>query len=137
MVQEALGAGARGYVVKTDAGKELLKALHAVLRGEQFIGKSFSGHDFSRTRETASIDVPDDTTYTPLQEVARSFTHTNFVSILARSVRWQFGQFTGAGTHNADNGVVGVVTELPKRSILRRLHVLGRLLALPPARIDA
>jgi len=68
VVQEALGTGARGYVLKSDAGKELLKALHAVLRGEQFIGKSFSGHDFSRTRETASLDVPDDTTYTPLQE---------------------------------------------------------------------
>jgi hypothetical protein len=45
-----------------------MKALHAVLRGEQFIGKSFSAHDFSRTHETASRDLSDDTTYTPFQE---------------------------------------------------------------------
>src|SRR5947199_7978620 len=36
VVQEALATGARGYVVKTDAGSELLIAINAVLRGEQF-----------------------------------------------------------------------------------------------------
>ena len=67
VVQEALGTGALGYVLKSDAGKELLEALHAVLRGEQFIGKSFSGYDFSKTHETASRDLSDDATCTPLQ----------------------------------------------------------------------
>lgn len=46
VVQEALGTGARGYVVKSDAGSELLAGVKAVLRGEQFLGKRFSGHDF-------------------------------------------------------------------------------------------
>jgi DNA-binding NarL/FixJ family response regulator len=46
VVQEALGTGARGYVVKSDAGNELLGGVNAVLRGEQFLGKRFSGHDF-------------------------------------------------------------------------------------------
>jgi DNA-binding NarL/FixJ family response regulator len=46
VVQEALGTGAYGYVVKTDAGSELLQAVNAVLRGEQFVGRRFSGHDF-------------------------------------------------------------------------------------------
>lgn len=46
VVQEALDTGARGYVVKTDAGSDLLEGLNAVLRGEQFLGKRFSGHDF-------------------------------------------------------------------------------------------
>ena len=32
VVQEALGTGAYGYVVKTDAGSELLQAVNAVLR---------------------------------------------------------------------------------------------------------
>ncbi len=45
VVQEALGTGARGYVVKSDAGSELLPAVSAVLRGEQFVGKRFYGHD--------------------------------------------------------------------------------------------
>ena len=46
VVQEALGTGAQGYVLKSDARRELLDGVNAVLRGEQFIGKRFSGHDF-------------------------------------------------------------------------------------------
>jgi CheY-like chemotaxis protein len=45
VVQEALGTGARGYVVKSDAGSELLPAVNAVLRGEYFIGRSLSDYD--------------------------------------------------------------------------------------------
>jgi DNA-binding NarL/FixJ family response regulator len=41
VVREALHTGASGYVVKTDAGRELLEAVNAVLRGEQFVGKRF------------------------------------------------------------------------------------------------
>jgi len=46
VVQAALGTGAHGYVTKTDAGRELLTAVAAVLRGEYFVSKKFSGHDF-------------------------------------------------------------------------------------------
>ena len=38
VMQEALSAGASGYVVKLDAGRELLLAVDSVLRGEHFIG---------------------------------------------------------------------------------------------------
>ena len=50
IVQEALNIGACGYVVKTEVGKELLPALTAVLRGEQFLGRRFAGHDFREAR---------------------------------------------------------------------------------------
>jgi CheY-like chemotaxis protein len=52
VVEEAFRAGAGGYVVKTDARRELLEALNAVLRGAQFVGKRFAGHDF------IAADVP-------------------------------------------------------------------------------
>lgn len=45
VVQKALGTGARGYVVKSDAGSDLLQAVNAVLRGDQFVSKRFSAHD--------------------------------------------------------------------------------------------
>jgi DNA-binding NarL/FixJ family response regulator len=45
-VREALGTGALGYVVKTDARRELLEGVSAVLRGERFVGQRFSAHDF-------------------------------------------------------------------------------------------
>ena len=37
VVREAVGTGAFGYVLKTDAGSELLPAMDAVLRGKQFV----------------------------------------------------------------------------------------------------
>ncbi len=46
VIRAALGTGALGYVCKIDAGRELLLALDAVLRGEQFISSS-NGHKFS------------------------------------------------------------------------------------------
>jgi DNA-binding NarL/FixJ family response regulator len=46
VVREALGTGASGYVVKTDAGRELLEGVKAALRDELFVGERFSGHDF-------------------------------------------------------------------------------------------
>jgi DNA-binding NarL/FixJ family response regulator len=38
VVQEALKSGARGYVIKINAAKDLIAAVDAVLRGEQFLG---------------------------------------------------------------------------------------------------
>src|ERR1700752_3806879 len=46
VVREALGTGAHGYVVKIDAGTELLIGVSAVLRGEHFVGRRFARHDF-------------------------------------------------------------------------------------------
>src|ERR1700757_1558801 len=37
VVQGALGTGAQGFVFKIDAERELLEAVNAVLRGEQFV----------------------------------------------------------------------------------------------------
>jgi DNA-binding NarL/FixJ family response regulator len=47
VVQAALSVGARGYVVKVDAGTELLTAANAVVRGERFIGSRFASSDFT------------------------------------------------------------------------------------------
>jgi DNA-binding NarL/FixJ family response regulator len=44
VVQEALGTGAHGYIVKTDAGSELVEGVNTVLGGDQFVGRRFAGH---------------------------------------------------------------------------------------------
>jgi DNA-binding NarL/FixJ family response regulator len=46
IVQAALAEGAKGYVVKTDSRRELLRAVDAVLRGERFVSRRVSGHAF-------------------------------------------------------------------------------------------
>lgn len=43
IVREALRTGASGYVVKSDVGRELTKAIEATLRGEQFVSSSATG----------------------------------------------------------------------------------------------
>jgi len=52
VVAAALITGAHGYVLKTDAGSELLTAVAAVLRGDEFIS---SGIKRSKSRETEDI----------------------------------------------------------------------------------
>ncbi len=49
VVRAALGTGALGYVLKTDAGRELLPAMDAVLRGKQFVSSSLKDHQFTDT----------------------------------------------------------------------------------------
>ncbi|HEX4920087.1 MAG TPA: response regulator transcription factor, partial [Candidatus Bathyarchaeia archaeon] len=69
VVREALGTGARGYVVKTDAGIELLEAVDAVLRTEQFVGRRFSGQDFVGASDAlASQKFRTNGTFVPLQQ---------------------------------------------------------------------
>jgi len=43
IAQEALRTGAGGYVLKVDAGRELLTAVDAVLQGKQFLSASLVG----------------------------------------------------------------------------------------------
>jgi DNA-binding NarL/FixJ family response regulator len=57
VVREALAAGARGYVLKTDAGSELLIAVNAVLRGERFVSSRLAGHDFTGTLDSQTPNV--------------------------------------------------------------------------------
>ena len=49
VVRAALGTGAWGYVLKTDAGRELLPAMDAVLRGKQFVSSSLKDYQFTGT----------------------------------------------------------------------------------------
>lgn len=45
IVDAALTAGARGYVVKMDAGQELLEAIDAIMQGRQFISARLGPDD--------------------------------------------------------------------------------------------
>ena len=43
LVQAAMSNGVKGYVLKTDAGRELRPAIEAVLEGEKFVSRSLRG----------------------------------------------------------------------------------------------
>jgi len=52
VVQAALSAGARGYVLKADAGRELLTAVAGILGGDDFVSSGINRDDSSETEET-------------------------------------------------------------------------------------
>ena len=55
VVEAALGTGANAYVLKSDAGDELLPALEAVLEGKQFISARMVRHGAARNK---SLPLP-------------------------------------------------------------------------------
>ena len=126
MVQAALATGASGYVVKTDAGSELLTAVNAVLRGEQFVGRRFAGHDFTGASDAgASEGLRSNSVFAPLQqsmEIARRH-EAGFYSDDA-SLLDDITQFIGAAL-KAGNAAIVVATESHRNSLLPRLQAYG------------
>jgi DNA-binding NarL/FixJ family response regulator len=126
LVREALATGARGYVVKTDAGTELRTAVNAVLRGEQFVGRRFADHDLTAVKDAG---VPNDPTgesvLAPLQrskESARRHEagfHSDDASLLD-----DITQFIGSALR-AGNAAIVVATEEHRKSLLPRLQAYG------------
>jgi DNA-binding NarL/FixJ family response regulator len=55
LVQEALALGALGYVVKWDAGKELLTAVEAVVQGRQYLSSGLSSHNRADATDRRAI----------------------------------------------------------------------------------
>jgi DNA-binding NarL/FixJ family response regulator len=52
IVRAALSTGARGYVLKTDAGKELLSAVARILGGDDFVSSGIEGGNSGKTEDT-------------------------------------------------------------------------------------
>jgi CheY-like chemotaxis protein len=123
VVQEALAAGACGYVIKTDARSELLTAIDVVLRGEQFLGRRFSSHDFTRA-----------TNFAPRQGVRSVFAPLEQnMQIISRHEAGFYSddrcfldditQFIGAAL-KAGNAAIVAATESHRDSLLLRLQEL-------------
>lgn len=51
VVRGAFSVGAQGYMVKTDAARELIPAIEAVIRGKRFIGERCAGYDLTESHE--------------------------------------------------------------------------------------
>lgn len=64
VVREALSTG-EGYLVKSDAARELLTAVNAVLRGDKFVSSRFAGHGFP---EASSEPVASANVSSPLEQ---------------------------------------------------------------------
>ena len=56
IAREALSAGGCGYVIKSDAGSELLGAIEAVIQGKQFVSARLAGQVSSRVTNAQALD---------------------------------------------------------------------------------
>jgi DNA-binding NarL/FixJ family response regulator len=124
VVQEALALGALGYIVKVDAGKELLTAVNAVLRGDRFVGNRFAAYDFVGTS-----DRPDPENVPRNDSLARREDHN--VGITRRH---EFGLYSNDDTFLDDSAdfilaalkvgkaVMLITTDLHQRGLLQRLQ---------------
>ena len=126
VVQTAFSLGASGYVVKKDAGSELLTAVDAVLRGERFVGGRFAGHDFTGASDAgASERLRSNSVLAPFQhsmEVARCH-EAGFYSD-DRYLLDDLTEFIGAALM-VGNAAIVVATESHRDSLLPRLQAYG------------
>jgi len=127
VVQAAFATGAGGYVVKTDAGRELLEAVDTVLRGGQFVGCRFAGHDFAGAGADAGASQEFRTkgAFAPLHQNTE-IGHCHDVGFYSDDAGLldDLTQFIGAAL-KAGNAAIVVATESHRESLLPRLQAQG------------
>ena len=115
IVEEALGTGASGYVVKADAANELLPAVEAVIQGKQFwLSKSLTGSAFAN-HASEHIEL------LPRRKVKH---HEVKLYPDDNALVDDFTHFMEAAL-NVGNAVVVIATELLRDSILQKLRADG------------
>lgn len=107
IVQEALCLGALGYVVKANAGSELLPAIQAVLRGRQFISSGVRDYEFI---EGTNAHVPH------RHEILSCSDDAVLLDAFTRVV---------ASAVNTGNAAIVLVTERHRALLLQRLEKWG------------
>lgn len=110
IAEEALRTGASGYVVKSNAGRELLPAVEAVLRGKPFLSIGLASRDVSASMNDRTAAI------THSHEVAF---YANDGSVVDGYVRFIESSLNGG------NAVIAVVTESHRASLLPKLEAAG------------
>lgn len=125
IAEEALSTGADGYVVKTDAARELMPAVNAVLGGKHFVSASLSGNNLTEATHLQSGDHPQRDNvviFTPPQTSPRQ--HDVIFYSDDRDFLNSVTQFIGASLRSGDAAIV-VATESHRDKLLPSLHAYG------------
>jgi DNA-binding NarL/FixJ family response regulator len=110
VAEAALAAGGSGYIVKSDAGRELSAAVDAVIEGKRYISAKLVGHVF--------FDFPD-----AYPSQVRNFHELQMYSSDA-SFLDGFTAFI-AGVLNAGNAVIVLASEAHRQALLQKLQTRG------------
>lgn len=119
--EEALRLGASGYVVKSDAGGELLSALNAVLEGKRFTSSSLA--DYALDNEGRPADRLRDNVIelTPAHSAEASRHDVTFYSDDQRFLN-ELAQFV-AGALKSGSSAVIAATDSHRKGLLSRLRI--------------
>jgi len=125
VAREALSAG-DGYVVKTEAGRELLTAVDAILRGARFVGSKLANQGF---RETAAARVPErvgSKNVSPSLEQNKPIAHRHEVVFYSddQSFLGDLAEFIERAL-KAGNAAIAVANESDRNSLRLRLEASG------------
>lgn len=127
IAEKALWSGGKGYVVKSDAANDLLRAVEAVLKGKQFISASLAGHDLGDlTDEDTTDDLHREKVCAPipLQKVETDRHHEASFYSDEHHLLDGLTEFIGAAL-KIGNVAILVATESHRDSLLPRLQAYG------------
>jgi DNA-binding NarL/FixJ family response regulator len=127
VVQGAFNGGASGYVVKMEAGRELMTAVRAVLRGGKFVGRRFAGHNFTEASVApTSARTEDNQVFAGLQRQAAEIGRRHEAGFYSddASLVDGFTQFIETALRARD-AVIVIATELHRASLISRLQARG------------
>jgi DNA-binding NarL/FixJ family response regulator len=127
VVQEALALGALGYVVKADAGNELLTAVNAVVHGDRFVGNRFAGYDLTGTSyrpDPESVRRNDSLARLEDQNVGITRRHELGLYPNDEAFLDGFTDFTVAAL-KVGKAVILIATDLHQGGLLQRLQARG------------
>lgn len=126
IAQEALRSGGSGYIVKSDAGSDLLRGVEAVLKGKRFISRSLAGHDLGNLNGY-TVDNPHYQKVVapiPLQKVEIAHHHDAGFYADDRSLLNGLTHFIGTALR-IGNAAIVVATESHREGLLPRLQAYG------------
>jgi len=126
VVEEALRLGALGYVVKSNAGRDLLPAVEAVLQGKEFVSASVSVHLFNDRRDEDTADHVSEKKVGPLPPHNAEIVGHHKVVFYSddRQLLDEVSQFIGAALETGNAAVVAA-TESHRDGLVRRLQAYG------------
>jgi len=122
----ALRSGASGYVVKSDAVRELSTALKAVLEGKQFVSSSVEGFAFLETSDTRVSEGASLTTFEPMFPPYSLAERGHVVQFYTDDECLMAGLGTlFRNALSAGESVVAVMTRSHRTSLQKRLMMQG------------
>jgi DNA-binding NarL/FixJ family response regulator len=126
IVQAAFSLGGAGYVVKVDAGSELVTAVKVVLRGDKFVGTRFARSGFTRFSNTQTEGLRGNIVFAPPEQKTTKVTVRHEAGFYSddRSFLENITRFIGTAL-NAGKAAVVIATESHRDNLIPRLQVHG------------